>query len=66
MAIATYLICLWENMNITKKPTFLDLGCGNGLLVHILSQEGYEGYGIDVRQRKIWKTYPENTNLLVN
>lgn len=25
---------------LTKKQSFVDLGCGNGLLVHILSNEG--------------------------
>ena len=25
---------------VTEKQSFVDLGCGNGLLVHILSNEG--------------------------
>ncbi|PWN52650.1 DUF1613-domain-containing protein [Violaceomyces palustris] len=37
---------------------FVDIGCGNGLLVHILNQEGYKGYGIDLRARKSWDAYP--------
>ncbi|OBZ79249.1 tRNA (uracil-O(2)-)-methyltransferase [Grifola frondosa] len=40
---------------------FLDLGCGNGLLTHILSAEGYEGHGIDLRARTSWAHYPEST-----
>ncbi|KDQ60435.1 hypothetical protein JAAARDRAFT_125782 [Jaapia argillacea MUCL 33604] len=40
---------------------FLDLGCGNALLTHILLSEGYKGYGIDVRARKSWDGYPEST-----
>ncbi|XP_072262600.1 probable tRNA (uracil-O(2)-)-methyltransferase isoform X2 [Pyxicephalus adspersus] len=44
VAIATYLIVLWEEERlvngVTKKQTFIDLGCGNGLLVHILGNEG--------------------------
>ncbi|KAF4581735.1 tRNA(Ser) Um(44) 2'-O-methyltransferase [Pleurotus pulmonarius] len=40
---------------------FLDLGCGNGLLTHILVSEGYEGHGIDVRARTSWSHYPEST-----
>ncbi|KAI5997267.1 hypothetical protein F5J12DRAFT_957073 [Pisolithus orientalis] len=40
---------------------FLDLGCGNGLLVHILVSEGYVGHGIDVRARQSWSHYPEAT-----
>lgn len=35
--------------------------CGNGLLTHILTTEGYEGYGIDLRARVSWSHYPEST-----
>jgi tRNASer (uridine44-2'-O)-methyltransferase len=44
IAIATYLILLWEEekkeLALTEKQTFIDLGCGNGLLVYLLSSEG--------------------------
>ncbi|KIK66814.1 hypothetical protein GYMLUDRAFT_37924 [Collybiopsis luxurians FD-317 M1] len=40
---------------------FLDLGCGNGLLTHILVSEGYEGCGFDVRERMSWRAYPSKT-----
>ncbi|KDR66238.1 hypothetical protein GALMADRAFT_148002 [Galerina marginata CBS 339.88] len=40
---------------------FLDLGCGNGLLSHILVSEGYEGYGIDLRARTSWTHYPDSS-----
>ncbi|KAJ7403352.1 tRNA methyltransferase 44 [Pitangus sulphuratus] len=44
VAIASYLLVLWEEerkeKGLTKKQTFVDLGCGNGLLVHILNNEG--------------------------
>ncbi|KAI5121345.1 hypothetical protein M0805_000653 [Coniferiporia weirii] len=40
---------------------FLDFGCGNGLLVHILISEGYTGEGIDVRARTSWSHYPLDT-----
>ncbi|KAF7799044.1 hypothetical protein EIP86_010274 [Pleurotus ostreatoroseus] len=40
---------------------FVDLGCGNGLLTHILVSEGYEGYGIDLRARTSWAHYPQAT-----
>ncbi|PIO33049.1 hypothetical protein AB205_0055330 [Aquarana catesbeiana] len=48
VAISTYLLVsryvLWEEErfvnNSKKKQSFIDLGCGNGLLVHILSNEG--------------------------
>ncbi|KAG6829092.1 hypothetical protein H0H92_005704 [Tricholoma furcatifolium] len=35
--------------------------CGNGLLTHILTQEGYKGWGIDVRARTSWSHYPQST-----
>ena len=31
--------------------------CGNGLLTHILTAEGYSGHGIDVRARASWSNY---------
>ncbi|KAF9650482.1 DUF1613-domain-containing protein [Thelephora ganbajun] len=40
---------------------FIDLGCGNGLLVHILLSEGYQGFGVDVRARTSWSHYPLST-----
>ncbi len=40
---------------------FLDFGCGNGLLTHILVSEGYSGCGIDVRARTSWSHYPAVT-----
>ncbi|KAH9950460.1 hypothetical protein B0H21DRAFT_723447 [Amylocystis lapponica] len=40
---------------------FLDLGCGNGLLTHILTAEGYHGHGIDLRARTSWAHYPDAT-----
>lgn len=65
LAIAAYLICLMQKDRASKKPSFVDIGCGNGLLVYILNQEGFPGKGIDVRSRKIWKKYPKETNLKV-
>lgn len=70
IAIAAYLLLLWENERFEKKTTnlqsFLDLGCGNGLLVHILFNEGHRGLGIDLRRRKIWDLYPPETPLQVS
>ncbi|XP_061107912.1 probable tRNA (uracil-O(2)-)-methyltransferase isoform X2 [Conger conger] len=67
VAIATYLLVLWEEeraeKGLTAKQSFVDLGCGNGLLVHILSNEGHPGKGIDVRKRKIWDMYGVQTRL---
>uniref|UniRef100_M3YGK1 tRNA (uracil-O(2)-)-methyltransferase n=1 Tax=Mustela putorius furo TaxID=9669 RepID=M3YGK1_MUSPF len=67
VAIAAYLLILWEEeraeLGLTAKQSFIDLGCGNGLLVHILSTEGHPGRGIDVRRRKIWDMYGPQTCL---
>lgn len=67
VAIATYLLLLWRDerrqQNSTRLQSFVDLGCGNGLLVYILSSEGHPGYGIDLRKRGIWDLYPETTVL---
>lgn len=35
-------------------PGFVDIGCGNGILVWILHQEGWQGWGFDARRRKTW------------
>jgi hypothetical protein len=53
IAIATFLICLWRQSE-GPKPRFVDLGCGNGFLVHLLAMEGFHGYGFDIAKRKIW------------
>lgn len=66
VAIAAYLICLWTKLQPGIKPSFVDLGCGNGLLVYILNEEGYPGSGLDVRKRKIWDLYPKNVTLEVS
>lgn len=59
-----------EDEDLTSAPWFswprpsagfLDMGCGNGLLVHILAAEGYAGFGIDIRARHSWTTYPQET-----
>lgn len=69
VAIATYLLLLWEMdrevNNLVEKQSFVDLGCGNGLLVHILASEGHPGIGIDLRRRNIWDLYPKSTCLEV-
>lgn len=69
VAIATYLLLLWERergeRGTVGLQSFVDLGCGNGLLVHILAGEGHPGLGIDLRRRKIWDLFPGNTKLEV-
>ncbi|KAF2257417.1 DUF1613-domain-containing protein [Trematosphaeria pertusa] len=41
-------------------PGFVDIGCGNGLLVYILNKEGWTGWGFDARRRKTWATFGED------
>lgn len=40
-------------------PGFVDIGCGNGLLVYLLLSEGCNGWGFDARRRKTWSTFPD-------
>nr|XP_022343515.1 probable tRNA (uracil-O(2)-)-methyltransferase [Crassostrea virginica] len=67
VAIATYLLIIWEMQRKEQKSetlqSFVDLGCGNGLLVHILQSEGHPGLGLDVRKRSIWDLYGKETKL---
>jgi tRNASer (uridine44-2'-O)-methyltransferase len=58
LGIAAFLIELWAEMyQDTSFPGFVDIGCGNGLLVHILIEEGYSGWGFDARRRKSWSIW---------
>lgn len=41
-----------------QKQTFIDIGCGNGLLVYLLICEGHCGIGVDLQKRPIWSLYP--------
>jgi len=59
IGIAAYLACLWGH----QKVSFVDLGCGNGLLVYILSGEGHRGVGYDLRRRGIWDWFPSHPEL---
>ena len=60
VAIATFLMLLWKQSPLTgNSKQFVDLGCGNGFLTHILTNEGYNGYGIDLWKRKQWEMFPE-------
>jgi tRNASer (uridine44-2'-O)-methyltransferase len=65
LGIAAFLIELWKILYSDggkEFPGFVDIGCGNGLLTHILIEEGYKGWGFDARRRKSWETYPPNTS----
>ncbi|KJK68348.1 putative AdoMet-dependent methyltransferase [Aspergillus parasiticus SU-1] len=75
LAITAFLIELWRSMygavpgeerneDEPEKydpnfPGFVDVACGNGVLVYVLLMEGYWGWGFDARRRKTWKILPE-------
>ncbi|PYI30090.1 DUF1613-domain-containing protein [Aspergillus indologenus CBS 114.80] len=73
LSIAAFLIELWRSMygvvpaderspptpTSPEFPGFVDVACGNGVLVYILLQEGYSGWGFDARRRKTWGIFPE-------
>jgi tRNASer (uridine44-2'-O)-methyltransferase len=64
LGIAAFLIELWAEMYATTPfPGFVDIGCGNGLLVYILNQEGYSGWGFDARARKSWEAYSTKVHI---
>lgn len=72
IGIAAYLIELWRDMyrdpatesdergKPAPFPGFVDIGCGNGVLVYILLGEGYAGEGFDARERKTWSIFPRH------
>jgi tRNASer (uridine44-2'-O)-methyltransferase len=62
LAIAAFLMELWKDMYDSEEtafPGFVDIGCGNGILVFILLSEGYSGWGFDARKRKSWSTFSD-------
>ncbi|XP_076434847.1 putative tRNA (uracil-O(2)-)-methyltransferase [Babylonia areolata] len=67
IGIAAYLLLIWEEdrqgSSEKKKQSFVDLGCGNGLLVYILTKEGHPGLGIDLRKRNIWNSFGSDVKL---
>ncbi|KAG0077618.1 tRNA methyltransferase 44 [Podila epicladia] len=54
-----------EDVVKPRMQSFVDLGCGNGLLTHILNEEGHPGKGIDIVSRKVWEIYGPGTQLKV-
>ncbi|KAI2715077.1 hypothetical protein CBS147332_4731 [Penicillium roqueforti] len=72
LSLAACLIELWRCMygaiptteqeqlleNTAPFPGFVDLACGNGILVYVLLMEGYNGLGFDACRRKSWETFP--------
>jgi SAM-dependent methyltransferase len=68
--IATFLICLWEaeyggSLSARRSLRFIDIGCGNGFLVHLLSEEGFTGYGVDLAKRPLWDAFPSTKTHLI-
>ena len=64
LSIAAFLIELWADMyGQGPFPGFVDIGCGNGLLVYILNKEGFAGWGFDARSRKSWASYSTEVQL---
>jgi tRNASer (uridine44-2'-O)-methyltransferase len=65
LSIAAFLIELWKQMYPTPTPFpgFIDIACGNGVLVYILLKEGYAGSGFDARRRKTWDVLAIDSNL---
>ena len=72
LGIVAFLMELWKDMygkssttdentvlrkEGTEFPGFVDIGCGNGVLVDVLLREGYRGWGFDARRRKTWSTF---------
>ncbi|KAK9448782.1 uncharacterized protein V1518DRAFT_418208 [Limtongia smithiae] len=62
LSIAAFLLELWHASGISERPGFhfVDLGCGNGVLVYILLMEEFKGFGIEARRRKTWDTFPDS------
>lgn len=72
LSITAFLIELWRSMygvvpadereekgHDQNFPGFVDVACGNGVLVYVLLMEGYQGWGFDARRRKTWQIFPE-------
>lgn len=47
----------FDSQTLQNFPGFVDIGCGNGVLVDILLHEGYKGWGFDAHKRKTWSTF---------
>jgi tRNASer (uridine44-2'-O)-methyltransferase len=61
LSIAAFLIELWKKMYGSRPsdfPGFVDIACGNGVLVYILIMEGFRGFGFDARVRRTWSIFP--------
>ena len=65
IGIAAFLLELWDDMYAPSNglqsekpdfPGFVDIGCGNGVLLEILLSEGRSGWGLEGHRRKTWLT----------
>ena len=68
LSIAAFLIELWKKIygcSLSNFPGFVDMACGNGVLVHILIMEGFSGWGFDARVRRTWSIFPERVRALL-
>ncbi|KAL2845015.1 DUF1613-domain-containing protein [Aspergillus pseudoustus] len=57
-SIERKLSSISDSVSLSTFPGFVDIACGNGVLVYILLQEGYPGRGFDARRRKTWGIFP--------
>ncbi|KAJ5110109.1 hypothetical protein N7532_002754 [Penicillium argentinense] len=48
----------YEAKSPSKFSGFVDVACGNGVLVYVLLMEGYEGWGFDACRRTSWSAFP--------
>jgi tRNASer (uridine44-2'-O)-methyltransferase len=60
LSIAAFLLELWRKMYGSNRnfPGFVDIACGNGILVYVLIMEGFRGWGFDARVRRTWSIFP--------
>ena len=79
LTIAAFLIELWRHMygvvpasettpetqSLTQFSGFVDIACGNGVVVYVLLMEGYSGWGLDARRRETWGIFPESVQQLL-
>jgi tRNASer (uridine44-2'-O)-methyltransferase len=61
LSIAAFLLELWRKTygnDPSNFPGFVDMACGNGVLVYVLIMEGFRGFGFDARVRRTWSIFP--------
>jgi len=44
---------------------FVDIGCGNGVVVDVLNKEGWSGWGFDARYQTSWARFDQDTQVLI-